>query len=411
LSPHRSIDFAYVEWTAGIALDTIRRDTTVPDNTMPTGNLRHLLFLISVLLLYLSFWPVDIRPRVWTPLPMPALDSGVYAANDRLRSVQRFMEDEIGGPEDIVADAEGRLYTGLADGRIFSISADGSECRMLGNTGGRPLGVAHEPDGSILVADASKGLLRLRPDGETEVLGTAADGIKFGFTDDLVRASDGMVYLTDASFKFGYGHHMEDLLEHGGNGRLLRYRDGTMDTLMAGLHFANGVTLGPNEDYVLVAESSEYKITRYWLRGEKAATSEPFIENLPGYPDNINFNGRDRFWIALFSPRDPILDSILPGTFLRTVVARLPRFLQPGPGHHAFVLGLDLQGRVVENYQFDDVSAYAPITSVYESQGWLYLGSLTQKAVGRIKLDDLRGSGAAAEPPPPVRTSCTPASP
>jgi hypothetical protein len=37
---------------------------------------------------------------------------------------------------------------------------------------------------------------------------------------------------------------------------------------------------------------------RYWIRGPKANTSEPFAD-LPGYPDNVRPDGKGGFWVAL----------------------------------------------------------------------------------------------------------------
>ena len=57
---------------------------------------------------------------------------------------------------------------------------------------------------------------------------------------------------------------------------------GKTETLLKDLYFANGVTLSANEDFVLVNETYRYRITRYWLSGEKAGTHDVFIDNLPG---------------------------------------------------------------------------------------------------------------------------------
>jgi sugar lactone lactonase YvrE len=37
---------------------------------------------------------------------------------------------------------------------------------------------------------------------------------------------------------------------------------------------------------------------RYWIRGSKANTSEPFAD-LPGYPDNVRPDGKGGYWVAL----------------------------------------------------------------------------------------------------------------
>ena len=363
--------------------------------------------LPSALLLYLLAWPVDIQPVAWTPPPAPSLEQGAYARNDHLRGVQRIAEGAVHGPEAMAFDSSGRLLSGLEDGRVVRMNADGSACQVIGNTGGRPLGIQVQSDGALLIADARKGLLRMSEDGQIDVLATRAEGTPLNFVDDLAVDSRGRILFSDASWKFGYGEHLIDTLEHGARGRLLMYDPAIGDavTLAAELNFANGVALGPEEQYVLVNETTAYRIARYWLQGDKAGTRETFADNLPGFPDNITFNGRDRFWVALFGPRDGLLDWLLPRPFWRTVVARVPSFLQPAPRKYAFILGLDLEGRVVEQYQYAGEGAFAPVTSVREHDGMLYLGSLSQTAIGRISLDALR-SGEVTEPPAPLSSEC-----
>lgn len=343
--------------------------------------------LVTLFLAYLLAWPTGMDPVAWTPPKAPEL-AGVYAANDKLKGIQRFVEGVGRGPEAVFVDDDRNVYTGYADGRVMTFSPNGAVLHAF-NTGGRPLGLTLAHDGGLVIADARKGLLHYR--AELTELATAADGVPFGFIDDVARAeSSDTVYFTDASHKWGHGKHMADLLEHGANGRLLEYDFATRKTrvLMSGLHFANGVAVGPEDAYVLVNETAEYRVLRYWLKGEKAGTHEVFIDNLPGFPDNITFNGSDRFWLAIFAPRDALLDSMLPGdAYLRTVIAKLPKFLQPKPKKHAFALGLDLDGRVVANLQYAGDDAYAPITSVREHGGLLYFGSLTYPAIGRLPLD------------------------
>ncbi|MGQ0697653.1 MAG: SMP-30/gluconolactonase/LRE family protein [Panacagrimonas sp.] len=363
----------------------------------------------AMLVVYLLVWPVPIQPIAWTPPVMPSSTEGPYARNDKLRGVQRIADGGVDGPEAIAFDANGRLFTGLGDGRIVSMGSKGSDCRVIGNTGGRPLGLHVQSDGAVLIADAVKGLLRLGYDGQVEQLAVHAEGIRIGFADDLDVDADGRVYFSDASWKFGWGEQMNDVFEHGARGRLIRYdaTSGDATTFLAELHFANGVALGPEQAFVLINETTEYKITRYWLKGDKAATRETFIDNLPGFPDNVTFNGRDRFWVALYAPRNAMLDALLPLAFVRTVVARLPEFLHPKPRRQGFVIGLDLDGKLVEQYQYDGDDAFGPITSVREHEGMLYLGSLSETAVGRIALDELRKRGPGSAPPAAIAGSCS----
>lgn len=350
------------------------------------------LVLVAAITGYLLTWPVPIQPAAWTPPPAPSLTEGPYAYNEKLKDIERMADGYGVGPEGVNVDAEGSIYAGFENGDIVRFSPDFKTQTKLGNTGGRPLGIGIADDGSVYIADALKGLLDISVKGvDIETLSTEADGQKYGFTDDVAVGRSGMVYFTDASDRFGYGQHMADALEHGANGRVFSYdpQNKAVKTLMKGLHFANGITLGPDENYLLVNETTEYRVLRYWLKGEKAGTQEVFIDNLPGFPDNISFNGENRFWLALFGPRDAMLDKTLPAgnEWLRKVVYRLPKFLQPHPKPYAFALGLDLDGKVIANLQYEGSDAFAPITSVREYRDLLYFGSLSDTAIGRLPLN------------------------
>ncbi len=340
--------------------------------------------LAVLLLLYLFFWPVPIEPLVWTPPEPPPL-TGVYEPNTRLAAVERLGAGAGVGPEDVAVDSQGRVYGGFADGRILRFQADGTQPQVFATTGGRPLGLHFDAAGNLVVADAYKGLLSISPDASIAVLSVEQGGVPFRLTDDVDIAADGTIYFCDASSKFPLSEFMLDVLEHRPNGRLLAYdpEAGTTRLLLDKLYFANGVAVSPDQSFVLVVETTKYRVKRYWLTGPRAGESDVFIDNLPGFPDGISSNGRDTFWLAIFGPRDPLLNFLLPRPFLRKILLRLLP-LQPVANRYGFVLGLDMNGRVVHNLQHLSATSYAPITSVQEHEGVLYLGSIAQDAVGRL---------------------------
>jgi sugar lactone lactonase YvrE len=353
-----------------------------------------LAVVIAIVVLYLLFWPVPISPVAWTPPPAPTL-SGQYQQNSLLSSTERL---SLGtgtpspgagfAPEDVALDAEGRIYSGLDDGRIMRLQADGTRPQVFANTHGRPLGLAFDANGNLIVADAIKGLLSIAGDGSLTVLTTAADGVPFGCTNDLEVAADGTVYFTDASSKFPLTNFTADLLEHRGNGRFFAYDPKTKATrtLLSDLSFANGVAVSPDQSFALVVETGAYRIHRVWLSGAKQGQSDIFIDNLPGFPDGISTNGKNKFWLALVTPRDAGLDALLPRPFLRKVVARLPKFLQPAPKRYSFVISLDRHGDVVDNLQNGSPDCYAEIANAVERNGLLYFGSIGESTIGRYRL-------------------------
>jgi sugar lactone lactonase YvrE len=337
-----------------------------------------------VAIAYLTCWPVEIAPTGWTAPPL-ALQS---APNQALRGIKRIGLNVGVGPEGISFDDAGHIYAGYVDGRVVRFSADGQSHQEIANTGGRPWGTFASADGgAVLVADAVKGLLRVTQ-GKVEVLSTQSDGLPFRLTDDVVQTKSGIIYFSDASSKYGLDKMMADVFEHGNHGRLLRHdpQTGKTTTLASGLHVANGVTLGPDEAYVLVSETLRYRVMRYWLKGPKTGRFEPFIENLPGFPDNISYNGRDGFWLALFAPRDGLFDRILPYPALLKAVYRIPESVRPKATLHARVLKLDMNGKVIADLQDATIGAYAPITSVRERGASLYFGSIQYPGIGQLAL-------------------------
>ncbi len=213
-------------------------------------------------------------------------------------------------------------------------------------------GLALHPDGRLIIADGIKGLLALDGNRQLTSLSTEAKGVPFGFTDDVtVDAAGRYAYFSDASSRWGYGQDGEAVIEHGGDGRLLRYdfSEGTTEVLLEHLQFANGVALGPDEHYVLVNETGAYRISRYW--------------------------------VALYAPRSPLLDGFAGYPLVRKMMV-IPKPIE----RKAFVLGLDTHGKVIANLQDGSAGNYSPITTAREYGDWLYLGSLTSTSLARLPL-------------------------
>lgn len=345
------------------------------------------VLIVAAALVYLLVAPVPISPGAWTPPAAPSL-TDIYEQNSRLNGVQRLSLGDGHGPEDVALDSLGRIYAGLDDGRIIQLQAEGTQPRVFADTKGRPLGLIFNPAGNLIVADAIKGLLSINPSGHIETLSTEADGRKYGCLNDLDVASDGTIYFTEASNKFPMSEFTSDLLEHQPNGRLLAFdpRTGQTHTILNELYFANGVAISPDGSFLLVVETGVYRVRRVWLSGPKRGQTDVFIDNLPGFPDGISSNGKGKFWLALVTPRDAIFDKLLPHPFLRKIVFRLPKFLQPAPKRYSFVLGLDSTGHVVDNLQDGPPDCYAQIANAVERNGALYFGSIGESSVGKFRL-------------------------
>jgi YD repeat-containing protein len=336
---------------------------------------------LALVAAYLLLWPVPIEPESWTPLR-----ASRPSANAGLAGVQ-LLEALLPAPEALTFDAAGRIVTGLLDGRIVRFTPNGDDLTVVAETGGRPLGLKYDPSGRLIVADAIRGLLAIGPHGKVETLATAYGGQTFGLVDDLDIGKDGTVYFSDASTRWPLAQYKMDVIEHRPSGRLFVYRpDRGVELLLGGLYFANGVALSPDESYVLVAETMSYRIRRMYLSGPLAGQHDVFVDNLPGFPDNITWSpARGAFWIALAAPREPAIDALGSWPFVRKVLARLPERLQPAAKRHAWALAVDEAGRTVDDVQDASPASYSPLTSVIERDGFLYMGSFLHHGVGRVR--------------------------
>ncbi len=365
--------------------------------------------LLMLLLAYLFLKSSTLDPVAWEP-PVDQGYVGEHQANNDLvlsHRLQLTHNDADGsstgirkemsagiGPESVALSAEGWLVTGTKNGDIWRKTPDQSELHRWVATGGRPLGLQFGPNHHLYVADAYKGLLKITPRGEVELLTNQVDGTPILYADDLDVDSAGVVYFTDASTKFGaleindtLAASVLALVEHGGHGRLLKYDPTTKQTeiLMQGLQFANGVALSSDERFLIVAETGSYRLIKFWLRGAKAGTHDVLIDNLPGFPDNVTRSPSGYFWVSFPTPRSALMDRLAPYPTLRKMVMNLPAMFHPKPVHYTHIMAIDEVGQVVGNLQSQQ--GVVPVnSSVLESACCLYLGSLETDFIGVVAL-------------------------
>ena len=341
-----------------------------------------IVFLAVAVTIFL-FQSSPIDPVGYHPPRAPEM-TGVLAPNTLLRNAELLGLGKINGPEEVAMDSRGRIYGGTRDGKIMRLLPDAT-LEEFADTGGRPLGMHFDPNQHLIVCDAYKGLLSVNPQGDINVLVDSADGDPFKFTDALDISEGGIIYFTDASDKYGPKEYLYDLLEARPHGRFLRYDPGTgkVEVLMDNLYFANGVALSTQEDFVLVNETYRYRIIRYWLKGPKAGTHDIFIENLPGFPDNISRGKDGTFWLALFTVRNPIVDTLHPYPALKAQFAKLPKALWPKPKPYGLVLAINTAGKITRSLQDPTGEHLREITSARQFGDHLYLGSLHNDRIGK----------------------------
>jgi sugar lactone lactonase YvrE len=295
------------------------------------------------------------------------------------------------GAEDVVVGLsgpdEGAVFTGTEDGSIFRIGPDGQKVDRIAQTGGRPLGLEIGPDGRLLVCDARRGLLWIdTASGAVEAETDSLDGVPMRFCNNAAIASDGTVWFSDSSTRYGIDQWKDDFVQNTRTGRLARLgTDGSVEVVLDGLAFANGVALSKDEDFVCVAESGARTVVRRWLTGNRAGMRDLLCQDLPGYPDNIARGSDGLIWVSIGSPTDPVVERLQTGPMaVRKLATRIPAALQPKPKQTVRVQAYDSDGTLVHDIDLrpqEHGAAYHMVTGVREHEGRVWMGSLHEPAV------------------------------
>ena len=337
------------------------------------------------------------------PLPeAPSTEAGStspYAINDRLRDVEVIGLDKIDGPEDILLDNNDDIYTGNRIGDIIRFKTpDYKEPEVFAHCGGRPLGLAWDKNGNILVCIAGMGLYSIGKDRSITKLTdetnrtpwSIIDDSRLSLADDLDVAPDGRVFFSEATKRYEMHEWPVDSLESRGNGRILCYDPSTKKTktLIRNLVFPNGICMAHDNNSFFFAETWGCRISRYWLNGPKAGKVESILPNIPGYPDNINRASDGNYWLALVGMRTPPYDlaMTMPG-FRKRMSRRVASDEWMFPNiNTGCVIKFNDRGEVLESFwDFGGVN-HPMVTSMREHRGYLYLGGISNNRIGRIRL-------------------------
>ncbi len=310
-------------------------------------------------LAYLLFWPVPVDPVAYDP-PEPPGFTGDFAENRALDSLDLIaLPDGQIGPEDIAILPDGSVLTTSLSGRLYRI--DGDEPVEIDRLGGRPLGLHAGPDGALYIADSFRGLMRWSGPGTLTSLVSEVEGAPLVYANQLDVGRDGTVYFSNSSDRFDPetmgGTKPTSVLtiwEQSDTGYVARHTpDGKTEKIAEGFVYTNGVALSPDEDFLLIAETGRARVHRLWLTGPRAGQTEILLDNLPGYPDNLEAQGDGTYWMAFASPRVPS-EALMPYPFLRKLIWRLGPMVRPAPIHRGMLVQFDGDGTILQTLQDPD---------------------------------------------------------
>lgn len=163
-------------------------------------------------------------------------------------------------------DRAGNLYcVDVPYGRIFKIAPD-QQWEIFARYDGHPTGLKIHRDGRIFVADNKLGIISFNPAGGAHaVVVEAFEGARLLGVNDLIFSASGDLYFTDPG-----PSALENPI-----GRVFRLRtDGTLDLLLDGLAYPNGLALDPQEKALYVAVTRTLQVIRIPLTADYGPVSK-----------------------------------------------------------------------------------------------------------------------------------------
>ncbi|CAI0401979.1 unnamed protein product [Linum tenue] len=315
-------------------------------------------------------------------------------SNKELQNVRRVGEEGvIEGPEDLFVDKGGVIHTIGRDGWVRRMQIHGDGCwerwKQIHSYSALGITPSNHATAGVLIADAQLYYY------ETNCKMYNTHEVRLSevrFADEVVESGDGSVYISVPSTKFGYHNWYLDVLEAKPNGQILKYDPftGRTTVLLDHLCFPNGLVLPKEEDCLIFCETWKFRCQKYWLTGARKGTTEIFVDNLPGGPDNIHLAPDGSFWIGVIQVVSPGHEFVHTSKLLKHMVASTPRLLglvSRAPTTMARVVKVGADGRIIKMLEDPDGKLMSFVTTAFEFEGHLYLGSLANNFLGKLALN------------------------
>jgi len=322
-----------------------------------------------------------------------------WRLNDALRDVKVIGLGRIESPEDVILDRDDHLYAGSRHGDIIRFfPPDYERMEVFAHVGGMPLGMAFDRQDNLYVCIGGMGLYRVTPERKVEKATDETrrswtsinDDSRLRFADDLDISDCGKVFFSEATVRYESHEWATDALEGRGNGRIICFDTvtGRTHTELFDLKFPNGVCMATDPQSFLFAETWGCSVKQHWFDGPRKGETRIVLENLPGFPDNINNASDGTFWTSLVGMRTPALDLAwrMPG-FRKRMAKLVPRdeWLFPNI-NTGCVLKFNERGEVLETLWDLHGENHPMITSMREHRGHLYLGGIMNNRIGRYTI-------------------------
>lgn len=351
------------------------------------------LGLFSIMILFKG---CAIQPNTWVPPTKPAFEQEL-ALNDKLTNAESISLMGWYGAEDFAVDQTGNIYCGVhakpndfSSGAILKITPAG-EIREFLKTDGWITGMEFDQAGNLIALQNGVGLIKIDRQQHIDTLvSVTPDGAPILMGTGLQIGSDGTIYFAnmsseDMSSTKTFNKLILELKPKGGVYAYHPDRE-EVQTISEGHYFANGLALAQDESYLLLSETTKYRVLKIWLDKDRLGTTEIFMDNLPGFPNNLTRRDNGNFWIGFTTKRNDQLDKIHAKRGMKKLVYGLPRFVQPKAEKFGMVLEVSEQGQVLHALYDPEGQVVSEAGAIEEVHNSLYLGGDVVSAVAKYPL-------------------------
>jgi sugar lactone lactonase YvrE len=233
------------------------------------------------------------------------------------KSSIRYIGHDLQRPECILAEPDGTLWVADARGGVVKIDADGGQQIITQKRSGHfqtagseatrylegtlPNGLAFARNGDILISNFGTDCLEIMTrDGTSHVLASAIDGQPVGKVNFVLRDSKDRIWITVSTRIKNWMHALRVDLP---DGYLARYDDGAFRIVADGFRFTNEIRFDAKEEYLYVVETTGGCITRLRVDEKGNATGReifgPRSLGKGAWPDGIAFDSYGNLWGTL----------------------------------------------------------------------------------------------------------------